>query len=77
MIANCYVIDIYCDNPECPADHGGPKRKGDHPREFTGRNSRETFADAHNVGWRWNRNKTIALCPTCVKNHVPIPKESA
>lgn len=56
MRAECYVLDIYCDQEPC---------KWESSAQFTGRNQREAHREARDTGWKISRDGTEDICPKC------------
>ena len=59
MIVGGYVLDIYCDNEDCP--HGSYWW----PRHYTGEFGSTCRKRARRDGWLLNAGRT--LCPNCKK----------
>jgi hypothetical protein len=64
VIVGCYVLDLYCDDPNCP-----DQRFHTTPSQFTDETGSGARAEARRAGWRLNLDDGTALCPKCVKRH--------
>lgn len=56
MLAGCYTLDLYCDNPECRNGRSGPD-------QYTAETGATCRRDARRVGWIISDAQQI--CPAC------------
>jgi hypothetical protein len=57
MIVGSYVLHLYCDCVDCAQDREMT------PKEISEPSEKRALARARKLGWRFNRDKTLAYAP--------------
>jgi hypothetical protein len=72
MIVGCYLLDLYCDNPDCSHRKYVLGRVDDAPNpyagthmDFAGRNKTDCLRQARQAGWGIGSRRQ--LCPECMQ----------
>jgi len=65
VIVGCYVLDLYCDNDDCPSAEGRHRGGKNEPDQFTGPSKRYCYRDAKKAGWKISDKRDAAYCPDC------------
>jgi hypothetical protein len=67
MIMGCYSLHLYCDNYSQSSVGRGEHAFLEFPHEFTAELGSTCRKEAKEMGWTFNRQKDIAVCPKCNK----------
>lgn len=59
MIAGCFVLHLYCENPDCTEPMFESQRAPE--------TRAKAYAEARKYGWQINARESKAYCPVCKK----------
>lgn len=67
--AQGYGLDCYCDNKECSRRNVWPNCGSE---QYVGEDKAECYRQARAAGWKFSKDRTRDLCPTCARSKVRL-----